>query len=388
MYDSETLADIQQQLSRAASHELYKQKFSDADVNPSNVTDWEDFTDVPFTEPEELKKDFDDNPPQGSLYTDSAMITFSPLGDDLAPVYDTTEDLVYEEEVHAGLFKKAGITADDRVVNTFGYHLFGTGYILQRGLEHLGAEVIPVGPGDSEQAADIISTYDADVLLGNPSFALKIAEQGADVDLFVGAGEPFTSVPGYRQKVKKALNCNTAIDYFGTRQFLPIAAETTDEDGLYVADEYVIVELVDPDTGQPLELGQRGELVVTHRRKEGLPLVRYRTGDLAELERRGDDLVLPSGVIGRTDNRLKVKGVKIYPETIPAVLAGFDDLSGEYRVTVTQPDTTDHLSITCEGTANTEEVTNALAERLLITPDEVSLVDDLDETGVFDKRYE
>ena len=387
MYDSTVLADLGEQLERVAEYDLYEAAFADAGVDPTAIETWEDFQEVPFTEPADLKADFEEHPPEGSLYTEGAMVSFSPLEGDLKPMFDTKADLEYEAAVNADVFERAGISAGDRVLNTFGYHLFGTGLLIQRGLEELGAEIFPVGPGDSEQAAAFIETYDIDALVGNPSFALKVAEEGAEVDVFVGGGEPFTSIPGYRDDVKAALGCETAVDYFGSRHILPIAAETTAEDGLHVVSDYAIVELVDPDTGEPLEPGERGEVVVTHRRKEGFPLVRYRTGDLAELERRGDDLVLPNGVIGRTDDRLKVKGVKLYPESIPAVLASFDDLSGEYRLEVTQPESTDHLKIVCEGSADEAALADALADRLLISPNEVAVVDDLDETGVVDDRY-
>jgi len=124
----------------------------------------------------------------------------------------------------------------------------------------LGCEVIPAGPGDSEQAAAAIEAYDVDVLVGNPSYALKVAEQEAEVDTFIGGGEPFTSVPGLGEQVKDALGAKTAVDYFGTRQILPVAVETTAEDGLHIVDDYAVVEIVDPDTGNPLEPGNRGEL--------------------------------------------------------------------------------------------------------------------------------
>jgi phenylacetate-CoA ligase len=387
MYDSSVLADLREQLDRAADHELYEQAFADPGIAPDDIESWEDFQQVPFTEPGDLKADFDDHGPEGSLYTEGAMISFSPMGDDLAPMFDTQTDLDYEAEVNADVLADIGIEPGDRVVNTFGYHLFGTGYLLHRALEELGAEVFPLGPGDSEQAAATIEEFDVDALIGNPSFAMKIAEEGATVDTFVGAGEPFTSIPGFREDVKSALDCETAVDYFGSRQVLPIASETAEEDGLYVVEDYAIVEIVDPDTGEPLPVGERGEVVVTHRRKEGFPLVRYRTGDLAELERRGEDLVLPDGVIGRTDDRLKVKGVKFYPEALPAVLAGFDGLTGEYAVRATRPETTDHLEIRAEGEADEDDLAAALSERLLISPDEVTVVEELEETGIIDERY-
>jgi phenylacetate-CoA ligase len=315
------------------------------------------------------------------------MVTFSPMGEDLAPVFDTDADLSRQASVNADVLGRAGIDPGDRVVNTFGYELFGTGYVLHRALEALGAEVFPLGPGDADGTAATIEEYDVDALVGNPSFALEIGAQGGSVDTFVGAGEPFTSVPGQRAAVKEALGASTATDYFGTRHIMPVAAETAAEDGLHVVEEYAVVEVVDPDTGEVLDPGERGEVVVTHVEKDGVPLVRYRTGDLAELDVRDDAVVMPDGVVGRTDQRLKVKGVKVYPESIETVLAGFSGLTGEYRVEVDQPETTDRLTVFVEGEADEADLAAALADRLLVTPDEVRVVAELDEGGVVDERY-
>jgi len=387
MYDSETLDAVRQQVERATDFEFYESRLADADVDASAIDSWDDFRDLPFTTTEALEDDFEAESPTGSLYDEAAMVTFSPMGEGLAPVFDTRSDIEHQASVNAEVFERAGIEPGDRVVNTFGYQLFGTGYVIHRALEALGAEVFPLGPGDSEQAADIITEYDVDALIGNPSFALKIGDAGGQVDTFVGAGEPFTSVPGRREAVKDALDASTALDYFGTRHIMPIAAETDTEDGLHVVDDYAVVEIVDPDSGEVLPEGERGEVVVTHVKKEGLPLIRYRTGDLAELERRGDEVVLPDGVIGRTDERLKVKGVKVYPESIETVLAAFDGLTGEYRIEVEQDGSTDHLTVVCEGSADTDELASELGERLLISPDAVELVEELDADGIVDDRY-
>lgn len=387
MYDSDTLDAVRQQVERAADFEFYESRLAAADVDPSAIDSWEDFRDLPFTSTEALEDDFETEPPTGSLYDEAAMVTFSPMGEGLAPVFDTRADIDHQAPVNADIFERIGIEPGDRVVNTFGYQLFGTGYVIHRALETLGAEVFPLGPGDSEQAADIITEYDVDALIGNPSFALKIGDAGGRVDTFVGAGEPFTSVPGRRAAVKNSLDASTAVDYFGTRHIMPIAAETDTEDGLHVVDDYAIVEIVDPDSGEVLPEGERGEVVVTHVQKEGLPLIRYRTGDLAELEQRGNEVVLPDGVIGRTDERVKVKGVKVYPESIETVLAAFDGLTGEYRIEVEQDGATDSLTVVCEGAADADELASELGERLLISPDAVELVEELDVDGIVDNRY-
>ena len=377
--DEETLAAVGEQLERAAAHELY----DDVERVDSEAA----FRDLPFLTGADLTADYDDHAPEGSLYDGAAMMCYTPLGDGLAPVFDTERDLTWQAEANAEVFAAAGIDPGDRVLNTFGYHTFGTGIIVQRGLEALGAEVIPAGPGDSEQAAGTILEYDVDALVGNPSFALKIGAAGGRVDTFVGAGEPFTSIPGLREDVKAALEATTAADYFGTRQILPVAAETEAEDGLYVDEDYALVEVVDPDTGEVLPYGERGELVVTHLRKEACPLVRYRTGDLTEWAARDGRVVLPDGVIGRTDGRLKVKGVKLYPESLATVLAGFEGLTGEFRLEVTRPASTDEIRLVVEGDADPEELAAAVEDRLLVAPDAIDLVEDVGDTGVVDERY-
>ena len=377
--DEKTLAAVGEQLERAAAHELY----DDVDRVDSEAA----FRDLPFLTGADLTADYDDHAPEGSLYDGAAMMCFTPLGDGLAPVFDTERDLTWQAEANAEVFAAAGIDPGDRVLNTFGYHTFGTGIIVQRGLTALGAEVIPAGPGDSEQAAGTITEYDVDALVGNPSFALKIGAAGGRVDTFVGAGEPFTSIPGLREDVKAALDATTAADYFGTRQILPVAAETEAEDGLYVDEDYALVEVIDPDTGEVLPYGERGELVVTHLRKEACPLVRYRTGDLTEWTARDGRVVLPDGVIGRTDGRLKVKGVKLYPESLATVLAGFEGLTGEFRLEVTRPASTDEIRLVVEGDADPEELAAAVEDRLLVAPDAIDLLEDVGDTGVVDERY-
>lgn len=201
MYDSETLAAVREQLERAAGHDFYAETFADAGIEPDDVDSWETFREVPFTTTGGLSADFEADPPTGTLYEGAAMVTFSPMGEGLAPVFDTRADLAHQAGVNAAVLERAGVDPGDRVVNAFGYELFGTGYVLHRALEELGAEVFPLGPGDADQTAATIEEYDVDAYLGNPSFALRLGEVGVTVDTVVGAGEPFTSVPGQREAV-------------------------------------------------------------------------------------------------------------------------------------------------------------------------------------------
>lgn len=397
MYTAETFAAVRSQLDRVSEYDLYDELFRTADVDVAAVETWEDFARAPFLTDEDLANDLAAHEPTGSLHPDSAMLSFTPAGGDLAPVFDTEADLTYQAEVHEMVLDRIGVADGDRALNTFGYHVFGTGILIHRGLEAAGAEVVPAGPGDSTQAARFIEDYDVDVLVGNPSYALKIAQHDVSVDVFVGGGEPFTAVPGLRDRLKGALDCHTAVDYFGSRRASPVAVECSGERGLHVVTDNVVVEIVDPDSGDRLDPGERGEVVVTHVEKAGTPLVRYRTGDLAELEVGdcpdcGAGVTLPEGVIGRTDDRLKVKGVKVYPGSIGTTLYGFPGLTGEYHIEVSQPESTDHLRLVCEREDGAEvdraALADAIEDRLLVAPDEIDLVDELEEgPRTVDHRY-
>lgn len=396
LYGQETIDELQPQLRRLEETALYGKKFQEAGLEAADVTTWEDFRDIPFTTVGDYLDDVRANPPEGSLFEPGSMISFTPAKGGELPVYETPDDLTAYADLHEELFRRMGVEAGMRAMITFGYHQFGTGYLLHRAFEHNGIEVIPAGPGDAEGKAETIDEFDVDVMWGNPSFALEIAEHGGDaLDVFIGAGEPFTSIPGRRQMVHDAYgDLDAAVDYFGLRQAWPVSVETAEEDGLHVVDDYMIVEIIDPETEEVLPLGERGEVVLTHISKQAGPALRYRTGDLSLLEEGsssyvdGSLITMPNGVFGRTDEMYKIKGIKVYTEGIPLALAGFPDLTGNCTLTITSSGTTDRLEIACEGGADKERLEEELTRQLGISPDSLTLVDDLaDGIKVNDERY-
>ena len=395
LYDDATFEAVRDQLVDAADHELYADYFEEAGVDPASIESWDDFRSLPFTSVEELLSDVEEHPPEGSLFEDGSMISFTPAKEGELPVYETPGDIERYEEIHETIYDRIGLKPGMRGIMTHSYHHFGTGYITHRQLEAFGIEVYPAGPGHAERTANIIQEFDIDIFVGNPSFALKVADHGADaVDFVIGGGEPFTSIPGQREAVHEAFDSlESAVDNFGLRQATPIAIECAAEDGLHVVDESVIVEIVDPDSGKVLGAGERGEVVLTHVEKEAMPLVRYRTGDLSVL--KGGDcphcdatVTMPKGVFGRTDERLKVKGVKVYPEGVFLVLVGFPDLTGNHQIRVSRPHNTDKLTVVVEGAADEEDLREKLTEQLQLTPDEIQFVDELGNVPtVVDERH-
>lgn len=396
LYGDDTLETLRNQLTRYEDVDLYDDVFEEAGVVPNDVNAWAEFRDLPFTTTDDLLADIEEDPPTGSLYVDGSMISFTPTKAGQMPVFETPGDIERYAEVHGTIFERLGIESGMRAMIILGYHVFGTGYLLHRALEYHGIEVIPAGPGDAERKADLIEEFDVDLVWGNPSFALEIGEHGvSSLDYFIGGGEPFTSIPGQRDRVHAAFDgLEWAIDYFGLRQAWPVAVECATERGLHVIDDYMLAEIIDPETGEVLPLGERGEVVLTHLNREAGGLLRYRTGDLSVLEEgttpyvEGSTVMMPKGVFGRTDEQYKVKGVKMYPEGVGLTLAGIDGVSMNYRIRITRPDNTDHLSVTVEGDADEDVVRTELTEQLLIAPDELRFVAELEEgPTVVDERF-
>lgn len=387
MYDDETIEALREQLRQAAEIPFYGRRFEAAGVDPEEVDSYAALGDVPFTTAADVHTAIEEHPPDGTLGAESGMLAFQPIGDERAPVFDSAADLDAAAEVQAYVFESIGVSPGDRVVVSFGYHGHGNGYLNQRGLDEVGAQTIPLGPGDPEEAAEVIRTFDVEVLLGTPAYALDVAEAGAEVDAFLSVGAPFSVVPGLRARVSEALGGAATGEYYGTRRVAPAALLPPGAEQFRVVDDHVVVEVVDPDTGEQVDPGGRGEVVLTNLNKEGMPLVRYRTGDVADVATDGDDVVLPDGVVGGIDDRFETTHGTVYPGVVGAVLFGFESLSGAYRVEVVRPGDEDRLRVVCEGSADHEALHDHLAGRLSAPLDEVVLVDDLpDGPLVVDRR--
>jgi len=237
------------------------------------------------------------------------------------PEFLTRNDLAWQAEAIAAQFARCGITADDRCLVVFSYHMLAGGWLFHEGLIRLGATVLPLGPNDAATVAEIVRSYGFNVLISNPSFARKIGEAGATVEKLVAAGEPFSAVPGYRKEVQSILRC-TAFDSYGLSETGVVASETLEHRGLVPIQEAAVLEVLDPETHQPVGDGEKGELVITSLTREGMPILRFRTGDLTMRGSTEGKLQLPRGVFGRTDSMVKVKGVKLYPKELAFLLAG------------------------------------------------------------------
>lgn len=304
------------------------------------------WSEVPFLTRDRLTAAFE----AGELvHPDAVRVHLTPHpGGGWLPEYATRADVDAHGRASAAAFARAGVRPGDHAQVAFGYHRFAGGWLMQDGLEALGAKTLPFGPGETEAQLDTLKRLNVRVLVSAPSFAQKLGEAGARVELLIAAGEPFTSIAGRRERVEAALG-GLALDCYATSEAGLIALETPAKDGLRVLDDWVFVEVIDPETGQPVPDGERGELVVTHLGKQAMPLLRFRTGDLTRLERRPGGAVLPGGVFGNVGGMLKVKGVKLFPREVAFWLAGHGLDHAQHTLRLHSVNGADRIALTVAG---------------------------------------
>lgn len=370
-------------LAAAKEHPVYADKLGGLDIarlTPDNLSQ------IPPVTRQEWIGYIQANPlpPQGATLM---HLTPSPaLG--WMPEYLSAEDVEYQADALAAHMKALGM-GGKRVLVAFGYHVFAGGWLFHEAMQRAGALVLPHGPGEAERIAQLAKTYQFEVLVCNPSFALKIAQAGGRFGLLMAGGEPFSSVPGYREKVEEALG-GVAVDAFGTSELGVVAGETLDKKGLLEIPQMAIIEVLDPETLEPTPDGEKGEMVVTALSRTLMPMIRFRTGDLAVVERENGRVRLPRGVIGRTDLMVKVKGVKLYPtELAPLLMAyGIDPRSGGAQVIVDKGEGgTDTLALKLKALTVPVGLEDALKKATGLKFDTVEADPVLEGPPLIDKRF-
>lgn len=345
------LDSINAQLARLQTHPFYEGRL------PRSVATLAEFAErVPLMSRAELVAQMN-RPGYGAFapHVPPVRVHLTPMGASLVPILHSANDLRAIEAACGQHLDACGIGPGDVCMVTFGYHLFVAGLFYQSQMEARGVACIPHGPGETERAARVAQQCGVTVLAGNPSHALKLIETGCPVPrVFFAGGEAFTGNAALYARVREAMPGTLLIDSYSLSECLPVARTFPGGSGVHVFDELLYAEVIDPDTGAPVAQGERGELVLTHLKKELQPLVRYRTGDLTVLERtmpvHGRTVSLPRVVFGRADSMVKIKGVKVYPSELKTVLLGVEGVTGAYRLVVGRKDHGgDHLTLQVEG---------------------------------------
>lgn len=375
------LAAVNAMLARLARHPFHAGRL------PARVADEAEFAArVPLMRRAELVAEMA-KPRFGAFACPQAVrVNLSPMGAGLVPVMQTRADLDAMIAACRTHLAACAIRPGDVCAVFFGYHLFVAGLFYQSQMEAHGVACIPLGPGEAERSAKICNDTGVTVLAGNPGFALRLIEAGMKPPrVFFAGGEPFTGNPALYRAVGAAMPGTLLIDAFSLSEFIPVGRTFPGGRGVHVFDELVHAEVVDPETGQPVADGERGELVLTHLVKEAQPLVRYRTGDLTVKATTaplfGRTVSLPQVVFGRTDEMVKAKGVKLYPSEVRSVLHGEPGLDGKYRLVVSKKaGGGDAIRLLLQGKAG-DAVMQSVAARFraqtLVSADAVEIVAEL-----------
>jgi phenylacetate-CoA ligase len=293
----------------------------------------------------------------------------------------TRNDLALWSRMCARALAAAGATRDSIIQNAYGYGLFTGGLGIHQGGIALGATVLPLSAGQTERQLTMLRDLKPDILTCTPSYAIYLGEalQNSDNSLRAGVfgAEPWSEA--MRRQIEDLLGIK-ACDIYGLSEVIGpgVACECIEaQDGLHVNEDHFLVETLDPSTGKPTEEGVPGELTFTTPTKEALPLLRYRTGDIASLNRApcscGRTLVRMSKVTGRVDDMVVIRGVNVYPSEVEAVLLAQPRVSPHYLLVVDRRTPTARLIVACEGDPDRQGLDDALKQRLGIHADVVVL---------------
>ena len=339
---------------------LYRGKFDDAGFNPASVRSLEDLNRAPFTVKDDMRSAY----PYGMFAAPMRDIvrvhSSSGTTGQITVVGYTRGDIDRWADLMARTYASGGATPDDVVQVSYGYGLFTGGLGAHYGSERLGALTIPVSGGNTKRQVQIMKDFGVTVLGCTPSYALLIAEtaleMGIDVrDLPLRVGvfgaEPWSE--NMRRQIEHAMGI-TAIDIYGLSEVMGpgVAAECVHQNGLHVFEDHFLVEIIDPDTLEPVADGEYGEVVFTTLTKEGIPIIRYRTRDISRIIPEpctcGRTFRRMERIGGRTDDMLIIRGVNVFPSQIEQVLGGVEGVAPHYLVVLSKKGSLDHVQVQVE----------------------------------------
>ncbi|WP_412888629.1 phenylacetate--CoA ligase family protein [Bacillus sp. 1P06AnD] len=324
---------------------FYRQRFLEASITPEEITKLEDITNLPFT----TKQDLRDTYPFGmfAVPQDKVLRIHGSSGTSGKPtiVGYTEQDINNWAEIVARAIIAAGGKEKDMFHIAYGYGLFTGGLGLHYGAELLGMTAIPMSGGLTERQITIMQDLKPRGICGTPSYLLNIAdrmeEMGIDprstsIEYGIFGAEPWSDEMRLILEQKLGIK---AVDIYGLSEVMGpgVAIECHEEqNGLHIAEDHFLVEVIDPDTLLPVDEGKTGELVFTSLTKEALPIIRYRTGDIASVTRGkcscGRTTAKMSRIKGRTDDMIIVRGVNVFPSEMERTLLQFHELVPHYQI--------------------------------------------------------
>jgi phenylacetate-CoA ligase len=325
--------------------DIYKKKFDEIGFKPDDLKSLQDLSKLPLT----LKDDFRDGYPFGmfAVPMDQVVRIHASSGTTgkMTVVGCTQNDMENWTEILARMITMTGVTSSDVTQIAFGYGLFTGAHGLQYGMERVGAAVIPISGGNSEKQLMVMKDFGTTVLVSTPTYALHLAEVAiklgidprTDLKVRIGlfGGEAFSEE--YRQEIQNRWGM-LATDNYGLSELggPGFSGECELICGQHVAEDHYIVEIVNPETLQPVEPGELGEVVITSLCREAIPVIRYRTKDISSLNYApcdcGRTTARLSKITGRSDDMMVIRGVNVFPSQIESVLVNMEELAPHYQI--------------------------------------------------------
>ena len=376
---------------------LYRAALDEHGVGPADITSLSDLSRLPFT----TKDDFRATYPYGlfAVPLDEVVEVHSSSGTTGTPVVGgyTRADLDTWAELVARFASAAGVVRGDVAQVAFGYGMFTGGFGLHYGLQRIGALVVPHSAGNTQRQIQFMQDFGTTVLICTPSYALHLGEAVVRAGvrerlaLRLGLFGAEACSDALRARIEERWGISATDNYGLTEVIGPgVAGECECKDGMHVAEDHFLVEVLDPVSGAPVADGEPGELVITSLTKQCSPVLRYRTRDLSRVTRErcpcGRTTARMHKVIGRTDDMFIVSGVNVFPSTIESVLFQIEGLEPHYEIVLQRKGALDTFTVRVEVdeklfngwlddlVAFERQVTEQLRSALLVRP-KVQLVE-------------
>jgi phenylacetate-CoA ligase len=348
---------------------FYKKKFKKLNIKPDDIKTLKDIRKLPFT----TKNDLRDNAPYGFL-TDSLdnycelHASSGTTGIPITVCY-TKQDIEVWSEVMARCLSMSGLTKKDIFQNPIPYGTFTGAFGFHYGAQKIGALVIPSGKGQSERQIKLMKYYGTTFISGVASYAIRLSQVAEELgfnlrDLNVKNGlfgaEMFTK--GLKNRIIDSWEIDVHDIYGLTEMCGPgVSTDCDQHNGLHLWEDHFYIECLDPLTLEPVDLEEEGEIVLTTLTKEGMPIIRYRTRDIAKIYDQqicecGRTHIKHSNIKGRSDDMLIIRGTNIYPGQIESVLMKYSEIGSNWRMIIETEKQVDQLTVEVESKSRLNQI--------------------------------
>lgn len=338
---------------------FYKKRMDEKGVTPADIQSIEDISKLPFMTKDDLREVY----PHGLLAVKQEDIvevhmSSGTTGKPVVMEY-TRKDIDDWAEAVARALAMNGVSSSSTIQVSYGYGLFTGGFGIHHGGQKIGASVIPMSGGNTKKQLQVLQDFQPEYLACTPSYAMYLAEAAIEEGIVdklnlkygIFGAEPWSEA--MRKEIESKLNIK-ALDIYGLTEISGpgVAMECEYQDMLHVADDLFYPEIINPETGEVLPFGEKGELVFTTLTKEGTPVLRYRTKDITFLSEEkckcGRTTIRMHRLMGRTDDMLIIRGVNVFPSQIEEVLLKIEGVEPHYQLVVERKGNLDTLEVQVE----------------------------------------